>query len=80
MSLNPKVLQKAHSELDAIVGPDRLPDFNDQEALVYIDAIIRESLRWQNVLPLGVPHTTSSDDDYRGYFIPAGTNLIPNVW
>ena len=80
MSLNPKVLQKAHSELDAIVGPDRLPDFNDQEALVYIDAIIRESLRWQNVLPLGVPHTTSSDDDYQGYFIPAGTNLIPNVW
>lgn len=80
MSLYPEVLKKAHSELDTIVGPRRLPDFDDYGSLVYIQAIVKECLRWQNVLPLGVPHSTIADDEFHGYFIPAGTVLIPNVW
>lgn len=27
-----------------------------------------------------VPHAVSKDDEYRGYFIPAKTTLIANVW
>nr|BAL05094.1 cytochrome P450 [Phanerodontia chrysosporium] len=32
-----------------------------------------------NVL-LGVPHRTIADDEYNGYFIPAGTTIIANAW
>ena len=80
MSLYPTVQKRAQAELDAVVGPDRLPDFEDRNMLVYVNALIREALRWQNVLPLAVPHSTVEDDEFRGYFVPAGTNIFPNVW
>ena len=80
MSLYPDVLKKAHAELDAVVGPKRLPDFGDKDSLVYVNAIIREALRWIPVGPLGVPHCTSEDDELRGYFIPKGTVVMANVW
>ncbi|KAI0730576.1 cytochrome P450 [Earliella scabrosa] len=80
MSLNPEILRKAQAQLDSVVGPNRLPDWEDMDALPYITAIVKESLRWQNVLPLSVPHCTVEDDEVHGYFIPAGTVLVPNTW
>ncbi|RDX45834.1 cytochrome P450 [Lentinus brumalis] len=80
MSLYPEVLKQAHAELDAVVGPTRLPDFSDKDSLVYVNAIIREASRWLPVLPIGVPHCTTEDDELHGYFIPKGTVLMPNVW
>ncbi|KAM5536626.1 hypothetical protein V8D89_009721 [Ganoderma adspersum] len=79
MSLYPEVQKKAQAELHAVVGPNRLPEFEDRDALVYVNAVIKEALRWHNVLPFVVPHSTLEDDEYRGYFIPAGTVLVPNV-
>ncbi|KAH9903303.1 cytochrome P450 [Cubamyces lactineus] len=80
MSLYPQVQEKAWRELNAVVGPDRLPDFNDEENLVYVKAIIKEALRWHNVVPLGMFHMTTEDEELRGYFVPAGTMVVPNVW
>lgn len=80
VSLSPEVLRKAHAELDVVVGPHRLPDFGDRESLVYINAIIKEALRWHTVLPIGIPHAIVADDEYHGYFIPSGTMLIANTW
>ena len=76
----PEVVGKAQAELDAVVGPHRLPDFDDQESLVYVNALIKEALRWQNVTPLSIPHRVIRDDEYNGYFIPEGTLLVPNIW
>ncbi|KAI9058131.1 cytochrome P450 [Trametes sanguinea] len=82
MSLHPEVQQKARAELDLIVGPHRLPDFSDRDSLVYINinAIVKESLRWHNVLPLGISHNTTEDAELHGYHIPAGTAVVPNIW
>ncbi|RDX45842.1 cytochrome P450 [Lentinus brumalis] len=80
LSLHPEVVQKAHAELDEVVGPDRLPDFSDRGSLVYVSAIIKEILRWNNSTPLGLPHCTTEDDELHGYFIPAGTVLFANTW
>ena len=80
MSLHPRVQRTAQAELDSIVGPGRLPEFSDKDSLVYVQAIVKESLRWQNVAPTGVPHSTIRDDEILGYFVPAGTILIPNIW
>ncbi|EJF61732.1 cytochrome P450 [Dichomitus squalens LYAD-421 SS1] len=80
LSLHPEVLAKAHAELDEVVGPHRLPDFSDKDSLVYINAIIKEAMRWHTVLPMGLPHATVANDEFRGYFIPAGTMVIPNTW
>ena len=80
LSLNPYILKKAQAELDAIVGPHRLPVFSDLDSLVYLNALVKEALRWHTVLPIGIPHCTSADDELNGYFIPAGTAVIANVW
>ena len=80
LSLYPDVLKKAQAELDAVVGPHRLPDFSDRDELVYVNALIKEALRWQNVAPLSIHHITISDEILDGYFLPAGTAVVPNSW
>lgn len=42
----PAVMSKAQSELDRIVGRDRIPEFNDRDNLPYINALISETLRF----------------------------------
>lgn len=76
MSLFPHVQRKAQEELDRVVGPSRLPEFDDFDNLVYIQAVILESLRWMPVLPMGIPHALIRDDEYKGCFIPKGTMVI----
>ncbi|EJF63285.1 cytochrome P450 [Dichomitus squalens LYAD-421 SS1] len=80
LSLYPEVQKKAQAELDAVVGPSRLPNFGDRDSLVYVNAIVKESFRWFTVTPLGISHCTVEDDEFRGYFIPAGTVLTANIW
>ena len=53
MALYPKVQKKAQAEIDSVIGPDRLPDFHDRPSLPYINAIVKESSRWNLVLPFG---------------------------
>lgn len=77
MAMFPDVQRKAQAELDAVIGPKRLPHPDDLRKLVYIRAVFLETLRWKPVVPMGVPHRVIQDDEYNGYFIPKGTNIIP---
>ena len=53
MVLYPQAQKKAQEELDRVIG-NRLPEFNDRPNLPYINAMVKESLRWQLVAPLGI--------------------------
>lgn len=53
MTLHPKVQKRAQEEIDAVVGSDRLPAFDDRPNLPYLEAIVKEVLRWNPVAPLG---------------------------
>ena len=53
MALYPEVQKRAQAEIDAVVGPNRLPDFHDRLSLPYINAIVKESSRWNLAAPLG---------------------------
>ncbi|KAL1696142.1 cytochrome P450 [Schizophyllum commune] len=76
------IQRRAQEELDSVLEPGRLPDFEDEGRLPYITAIIREAMRIHPVTPMAVPHVYSGDVDdvYHGYTIPRGSILIPNVW
>ncbi|KAH7920036.1 cytochrome P450 [Leucogyrophana mollusca] len=81
MVLNPEVQELAQAEIDLVVGSDRLPDFGDRSSLPYVEAVLRETLRWHPVSPLaGIPHVATESDIFGGYFIPKGTTLIANNW
>ena len=53
MTLNPEIQAKAQAEIEAVVGTDRLPTLEDRERLPYVHALFLETLRWNNVAPLG---------------------------
>lgn len=76
MIMNPEIQEKAQIELESVVGPNRLPEPSDLSDLVYIRAILLETLRWKPVAPLGVPHRLIQDDTYNGLFIPKGTMIF----
>ncbi|EMD33662.1 hypothetical protein CERSUDRAFT_87014 [Gelatoporia subvermispora B] len=80
MLLYPEVQKRAQQQLADVVGPRRLPEFSDQASLPYIEAVCKESMRWQPVVPLNAPHRSMEDDEYHGYFIPKGTLVIQNTW
>ncbi|KAJ6605697.1 cytochrome P450 [Mycena sp. CBHHK59/15] len=80
MTMHPDIQRKAQSEIDTVIGPHRLPEFEDRPSLPYVEALYREVMRWKPVLPLGVSHATSEDDIYNGCFIPKGAAVISNIW
>ncbi|KAL6802250.1 cytochrome P450 [Trichoderma sp. SZMC 28012] len=80
MIMNPDVQRKAQEEIDRVVGPHRLPTRDDQENLPYVDAIVKESLRYYPVAPMGVAHKTTEEIFFRGYRIPSGSYILPATW
>ncbi|TFK89697.1 cytochrome P450 [Polyporus arcularius HHB13444] len=80
MSLYLDVQQKARAELDGVVGPSGLPTQADRDNLPYVDAVIKETLRWHNATPLLIPHLSTADDHYNGFFIPANSVILVNAW
>ena len=76
----PEVQKRAQAELDAVVGQSRVPTFSDAPSLPYVQAMVKEILRWRPVLPLALPHVTTEDDWYEGMFIPKGTMCLANLW
>lgn len=77
MACNLDSQEKARQEIYRVVGTGRLPEYGDRPALPYVDALYREVMRWYPVSPLGVPHATTQDDIYEGYFIPKGDLFRP---
>jgi cytochrome P450 len=71
----PEMQARAHAELDAVVGRDRLPTFADYPHLPYIRAMVKELLRWRPP----APRRCMEDDWHEGMFIPKKF-CMPNVW
>jgi len=71
MVLFPDVQKRIQAELDAVVGRKRLPTFEDRASLPYLDATIKESLRFHPPTPLGIAHRLVEDDVVQGDHPPS---------
>ena len=76
MAITPDVQEKAQTEIDRVIGRNRLPEIYDRPKLPYLEGIYREVLRCKPALHLGGPHSLTEDDYYKGYFIPKGWLLF----
>ena len=67
----PEAQNRARQELDQVTGGARLPTFEDRDALPYVRAVAKEVLRWEQVIPMGVPHVSRKDDvgDHSQFFV-----------
>ncbi|MCD7449149.1 hypothetical protein HAX54_049512 [Datura stramonium] len=77
---NYKALKRAQDELDTHVGKNRWVQESDIKNLVYLQAIVSESLRLYPAAPLLLPHESIEDCVVSGYDIPKGTRLLVNIW
>ena len=73
-------MKHAQEELDLKVGRDRWVEQSDIQNLVYLKAIVKETLRLYTTAPLSVPHEAMEDCHVGGYHIPKGTRLLVNAW
>jgi len=80
MTLYPDVQANAQEEVDHVTGSNRLPTFSDRADMPYVNALVKEILRWNPAVPLGLSHQATQDDVYRGYTIPKGAVVWANIW
>ncbi|TRY96431.1 hypothetical protein DNTS_021460 [Danionella cerebrum] len=76
MAKYPLIQSKVQEEIDRVIG-GRQPVVDDRKMLPYTDAVIHETQRIANIVPLNLPHTTTRDVTFKGYHIQKGTTVIP---
>jgi len=54
MALHQDIQKQAQEEIEMVVGSNRLPTFEDRDSMPFVNAIVKEVLRWQSVIPLGM--------------------------
>jgi hypothetical protein len=79
-ALHPDEMRRVQDEIDRVVGSSRLPTFEDQSSLPYLQAFMTECQRLYPLVPLSFARATSRDDIYMGFRIPADAIIVPNQW
>lgn len=77
---NPHALRKAQEELDVHVGRERLVNEADINKLIYLQAIVKETLRVYPPGPLSGPREAAENCTVGGYQVKKGTRVIVNLW
>lgn len=72
-------LTESGTELDRVIGPSRLPGYEDQPNLPYVRCLIKEMSRWAPIGSIVPPHAPAADDVYEGMAIPKGTVIFANL-
>ncbi|KAF9485763.1 cytochrome P450 [Pholiota conissans] len=92
LATRPDIQKKAQAEVDGVLKTGdgstspttrrtmRLPDFGDRAAMPYTEALMRELWRYWPTAPMGAPHCALGEDEYRGWYIPRGAVVLPNIW
>ncbi|KAF5352416.1 hypothetical protein D9756_006291 [Leucocoprinus leucothites] len=80
MALHPEIQARARTEIDEICGQDQLPRASQVELLTYLQAVLKEVLRFAPVGNLALPHRVIEEDEYNGYRIPKNATVMGNVW
>ncbi|XP_068605930.1 cytochrome P450 2K1-like, partial [Brachionichthys hirsutus] len=76
MAKYPRIQDQVQEELRRVVGRRQVQVW-DRKYMPYTDAVLHEIHRFANIIPMAVPHRTSRDVTFQGYFIKKGTTVFP---
>ncbi|XP_060623354.2 cytochrome P450 2B4-like [Anolis sagrei] len=74
----PDIQDKAYKEIEDVLCSSSF-SYQDLKKLPYTNAVLHEILRLKYPLLFGLPRQTSKDVKMRGFLIPKGTSIVPNV-
>lgn len=76
----PDVLKRIQAEIDDVVGQGRLPSLDDRISLPYTEAALRESMRFDTLVPSSVAHRAMVDTKLGKYDIPKNTAVLASLY
>ncbi|XP_064639466.1 cytochrome P450 2U1-like [Lineus longissimus] len=80
LMINPEEQAKVQAELDEVLGQDGMVTLMDRRRLSYTDAALLEVMRLGMGSVAG-PHSNNHHDiQFRGFTIPKGAYVHPNIW
>lgn len=78
---NPHTLEKVKKEIDLHIGKERLCiTESDINKLVYLQVVVKETLRLYPASPLSGIREFREDYNIGGYLVRKGTRLFTNLW
>ncbi|KAM9316383.1 uncharacterized protein PAF06_007394 [Gastrophryne carolinensis] len=72
----PEIQKKVQNEIERVIGSS-MPQAIHRKEMPYTDAVIHEVQRFGNIVPTNIPHCTTQDVRFRGFYLPKGTQVIP---
>jgi len=77
---NPPVMKKLQDELERVVGLGRMVCESDLPRLVYLQAVVKETLRLYAPGPFLTRYLSAQSCNVLGYEIPHNTLVLVNIW
>ncbi|XP_057696755.1 cytochrome P450 2J2-like [Corythoichthys intestinalis] len=75
----PDIQKKVQAEIDNVIGQSRPPALADRPDMHYTEAVMYETQRLGNIVPLGFPKMASKEATLGGYIIPKGTAIVTDL-
>ncbi|XP_075717024.1 cytochrome P450 2K1-like isoform X1 [Rhinoderma darwinii] len=72
----PHYQEKVQDEITKVIGLAQ-PTYSHRLQMPFTNAVIHETQRISNIVPMSLPHETTRDVNFRGYNLPKGTHIIP---
>ncbi|XP_025033240.1 cytochrome P450 2K6-like, partial [Python bivittatus] len=76
---HPQIQEKVQKEIEDVFGFSGSISYQDRKKLPYTNAVIHEMQRIKYFLLYGAPRQSTKDVKMRGYHIPKGTIIFPDL-
>ena len=76
----PEFQKEIHSEIDKVLGREKLPTESDRFKLGYIEAFLNETMRFHCAGPILIPRSMTKNVIFKNCHLPKDTFIMVNMW